>query len=130
MPKKTKLAVVGSRGITNYKFVAGCIALAMDKFNGFKNTKIDTIVSGGARGVDGLAARYADKHGLDKIEILPKWREHGKKAGFLRNIDIIQQADVVLAIWDGKSRGTLSSIELARTYNKPMIVITTEIDTA
>jgi hypothetical protein len=49
--------------------------------------------------------------------------QHGKAAGHIRNEDIIKNADEVLAFWDGMSRGTAGSIEWARQFKKPIIII-------
>jgi hypothetical protein len=52
----------------------------------------------------------------------PDWDKYGKKAGPLRNELIIQSADLVLAFWDGTSRGTKSSIDFALKYKKELRV--------
>ena len=66
----------------------------------------EEIVSGGAKGVDTSAREYAQKHGVRLTEFLPDYRRYGKGAPLRRNIDIIEHADMVLAFWDGRSRGT------------------------
>lgn len=57
-----------------------------------------TIVSGGcSRGADRFAEIIADNFGLKKIVYRPQWREHGKKAGLLRNVLIAEQSDILIA---------------------------------
>jgi hypothetical protein len=73
-----------------------------------------TIVSGGARGVDSLAEAWADREGVKKLIFPADWKGKGKGAGYIRNVDIIENSDLVLAIWNGESRGTLHSLTLAK----------------
>jgi hypothetical protein len=54
---------------------------------------------------------------------LPDWAKHGRAAGPIRNKLIISDADYVIAFWDGKSTGTLSSINIAKGLNKPLTII-------
>jgi len=80
-------------------------------------------VSGGARGVDTLAVYYAREHAIPLQEIHPQWAVEGPAAGFVRNKQIIDAADTVLAFWDGKSKGTKNSIDLARASGKQLFII-------
>lgn len=111
-----KVAIIGSRTFDDYKELEA----TLDKLSGFGFT---TIVSGGARGADSLGERYADEKGLKKIIHLPDWDKHGKAAGFVRNVDIINDADFVIAFWDGKSRGTRHSIGLAHKTKKNLLIV-------
>lgn len=79
---------------------------------------VTTIISGGAVGVDRWAADAAREHGLQLVEILPDWNAHGKAAGIIRNREIVRQAEAVVAFWDGKSKGTRSTIEMAAEARK------------
>lgn len=105
-----KFAVVGSRDIVDKKLVENILSTYSD---------ITTVVSGGARGIDTWAENWAVANGLDVVVFEPDWKKHGKAAGFIRNSEIIEAADVVVAIWDGESRGTLDSITKAIKTNKP-----------
>lgn len=110
-----KIAVVGSREFKDSDLIEHVLhnktKCASDYY---------TIVSGGARGVDTLAEKFADEYGITKKIFLPDWDRYGKKAGFLRNILIINEADKVIAFWDGKSAGTKNSIDLAIKQGKPL----------
>ena len=64
------------------------------------------IVSGGAVGIDQAAARVAAEQGIPLTAILPDYDTYGRRAPLKRNDDIIDRADMVLAFWDGESRGT------------------------
>lgn len=81
-----------------------------------------TLVSGGAKGADTFARDYAEKHAYPFKEYLAKWDEHGKKAGILRNLEMLEIADQVVAFWDGKSRGTSHMIEQCLSRNIPITV--------
>ena len=112
------LAVVGSRSFNNYEL----LRKHLDKRN------ITQIISGGARGTDTLAAKYAKEKKIELLEFLPDWTTHGKAAGFIRNKQIINAATHVIAFWDGTSHGTLNSINLAKKAKKePEIIRTDEI---
>ena len=109
-----KIAIVGSR---DYKFPKKIIDY-------IDNLPKDTeIVSGGARGVDTIAEVHAREIGL-KVKVFPaEWKKFGLSAGYKRNFLIIQEADRVVAFWDGESKGTAHSISLAKKMNKPLEVI-------
>lgn len=89
-----KVAVIGSRG------------LEVNDLEKYLPAETDEIVSGGAIGVDTSARKYAISHGIKLTEFLPDYDRCGKVAPLKRNIQIIEYADIVLAFWDGKSRGT------------------------
>ena len=82
-----------------------------------------TIMSGMARGADSLAVRYAAERGLALIERPADWLRNGRRAGFMRNETMAQEADSLVAFWDGHSRGTQHMIETMRRLNKPVRVI-------
>lgn len=109
-----KLAIIGSRGFNDYELLKSTV-------DAIKNN-ITLIISGGASGADSLGEKYADEFNIPKMIYYPDWEKYGKMAGYLRNIDIVENADVVLAFWDGKSRGTLHSINLAKASKRTLIV--------
>jgi len=78
------------------------------------------LVSGGARGVDTWASDQAINNTKLSIVHYAEWDKYGKKAGFLRNHDIINDADMVFAFWNGTSKGTKHSIDLAIKAGKPI----------
>lgn len=112
-----KLAVVGSRTFTDYR-------LLKRKLNWLREyVQIESIISGGAKGADSLAESYSIRYGISFIKILPDWKKYSKSAGPARNTEIIKRCDFVLAFWDGKSKGTLDSINKAKKLNKEVIVV-------
>jgi hypothetical protein len=112
-----KLAVVGSRDFNDYELLKS----KLDSIH--KRKPITLIVSGGARGADSLSERWAKENGVETLIFIPDWNKFGKRAGFLRNEDIIKNSDAVVAFWDGESRGTKSSIDLAKKYEKSCLVV-------
>jgi hypothetical protein len=69
------------------------------------------IVSGGARGTDTLGERYAKERGFDTKLFPADWKTHGRKAGPIRNKEMADYGDMLIAFWDGKSSGTKNMIE-------------------
>lgn len=110
-----KVAIVGSRGFDNYEQMKQVLSAF----------KITLIISGGAIGADKLAERYAKEHSIPTMIHLPDWKQHGPQAGFIRNTDIINDAELVIAFWDMESKGTLDSIKKAEASNKSLLVINT-----
>lgn len=114
------LAVVGSREFWNKAFLFD----TLDKY--IKDNKLNpvTIVSGGAKGADSLAALYAKERHINLIEYLPDW-SLGRHAGFLRNEKIIEKADYIVAclIHGLPCKGTRNSISIAEKSRKPLNII-------
>lgn len=108
-----KVAVIGSRSVNNYDVVKAIL-------NQYTFTQI---ISGGAKGVDTLAEQYSVEHNLiTPLVILPDWKQYNRGAGAVRNRKIVDKSDFVIAIWDGKSKGSLISINHAKKHNKPVYV--------
>lgn len=109
-----KLAVVGSRTFNDY----ATLTMILNKFKKDYDITYSLIISGGANGADSFAERYA---AINKIptKIFPAdWNKYGKKAGMIRNVDIIKNCDICIAFWDGTSHGTLHDIKLCKQYDK------------
>ena len=95
--------MVGSRGL------AACAALLAR----LAELAPAELVSGGAAGADSLGAEWARANGVPLRVLRPDYRAHGPAAPHVRNAEIVAAADVVLVVWDGKSRGTLSAARAA-----------------
>ncbi len=107
--KKAVVAVVGSRGVKS------CAALARR----LAELEPAEVVSGGAAGVDALAATWAQTHGVPLTELRPDYAAHGPTAAtHVRNAEIVRRAALVLVVWDGKSKGTLSTMRAARRLGR------------
>jgi len=119
MKAKLSLAVVGSRSFRNEAMLATWIEFCL---HGVMPAGIE-IVSGGARGADRMAAKYAFDNRLPYVEFPADWESYGKRAGMIRNAKIVKRADTVLAFWDGCSTGTADTINKAIVAKKPVIII-------
>lgn len=113
-----KVLICGSRGINDGAVVAQAVAQS--------EMAPTHIVSGGARGVDTLARLYAQSNGIEFTEYVADWNKHGKRAGFLRNVTMVDVVDAVIAVWDGASRGTKHSIDYATSQGKQVFVLRPE----
>lgn len=111
-----KLAVVGSRDWQDVDFIKGVLDAALRRDSGIE------IISGGARGVDTIAEEWARSREVPVTVFPADWNRYGRSAGYRRNVDIVNAADVVYAFQRNKSPGTQHSIDLARKSNKPVRV--------
>jgi hypothetical protein len=84
--------------------------------------QITEVVSGGARGVDRDGEYYASTKELHCKVFPADWEGLGKKAGLLRNIQMADYADALIAVWDGKSKGTKHMIDTMKKLGKPVFV--------
>ncbi|MEO6324896.1 MAG: SLOG family protein, partial [Thermoanaerobaculia bacterium] len=75
---------------------------------------VTSVVSGTAAGADQAGERWAEERGLPVTRFPAEWEKFGKRAGPLRNKQMAENAEALIAVWDGASRGTSSMIELAR----------------
>ena len=106
-----KIAVIGSRN------------LQVDNLESYLPKDCTEIVSGGAEGIDTSAAQFAISRGIRLTEFLPQYSRYGKAAPIVRNKQIVDHSDLVLAFWDGKSAGTLSVIRYCEKIKKQCTVI-------
>lgn len=115
--------VVGSRGFNDYSLMCEKLDFLL------KDKKYVVIVSGGAKGADSLAERYAREHGHELKVFQANWDAYGKSAGYKRNEEMhlfisvpSGRERIVVAFWDGSSKGTAHNFELATKYNNPIEV--------
>ena len=106
-----KIAIIGSRNIF------------IDDLGKYLPENVTEIVSGGAKGVDKCARKYAENHNIKITEFLPEYSKYGKAAPLKRNVQIIEYADEVMAFWDGKSRGTKHVIDTCKKLGKKVSVV-------
>jgi hypothetical protein len=106
-----KLAIVGSRNISGVNIEE------------YLPVGIEEIVSGGARGIDSVAAAYAKAHGIKLVEFLPDYKKYGRVAPLRRNDEIADYADEVIAFWDGVSSGTKYTVEAFKKRGKPVRIM-------
>jgi len=120
------IAIVGSRSIQGMPLKHfQIINKTILNHIGDNLSLVDCIISGGAAGVDQIAEHFAKEHQIREFRVyLPQWNKYGKKAGFLRNKLIVENADTVLIFWDGESKGTQHDIQICEdTYTKHKVWI-------
>jgi hypothetical protein len=115
-----RVAVIGSRTFDDKERLYKILTKNKDK--------IKLIVSGGASGADTLATDWAKDYGIPYLVFPAMWHDpetggYDKGAGFRRNRYIIQYSDIVIAFYDGVSKGTANSLEIAKQLNKPIKII-------
>ena len=109
-----KVIIAGSRTISSI----ACIVNAVDQ-SGFDITEV---VSGMARGVDSLAIDFANLNIIPVHKFPADWNKYGKSAGYIRNQQMAEFADALIAIWDGQSKGTKHMIDIMQKTNKPAFI--------
>lgn len=105
-----KAAIIGSRSLTEINI------------EDYLPSEITEIVSGGEKGIDTLARKYSEKHGIKLTEFLPNYKRYGRGAPLKRNLQIIDYADVIIAFWDGTSKGTKFVIDTCQKRKKKIQV--------
>lgn len=123
-----RIIVAGSRDFNNYKLLENESSKIIEKeLNA--NIQSIRIISGTARGADQLGESFARKYNY-KLSCLPaEWGLYGKSAGYRRNAEMAKFAvsnnnvGVLIAFWDGKSKGTKHMIDLANRYGLKVYVI-------
>jgi len=109
------LLICGSRDLTNYQLVVDAIRDS--------NFIFDEIIEGGCRGVDYLGRLYADGHDIHRRCFPANWDKHGISAGLRRNSEMVEQADMVIAITLPTSRGTWDTIRKAQYKGIPVHIV-------
>ena len=119
-----RVIVAGGRNFDNYQLLQSCLDYIFKDIS----PKVDIeIVSGHAEGADKLGEKYAKDHNLS-LKVFPaEWEKYGKKAGSIRNSQMIdyakEQIPMVVAFWNGKSRGTMDTLSKAQLNGIESIVI-------
>ena len=107
------VAIVGSRKYPNLPLVRDFVRML---------PKGVDIISGGAKGVDQTAEFSARHYGHPVTVFAADWERWGKSAGFIRNQEIVDSADFVVAFWDGESKGTHHTVSLAKKGHVPHFI--------
>lgn len=138
-----KIIIAGSRSITDWNFVHECIEdtilkLHFERFSTIKiasqkellkrineGVKIITeVISGGANGVDKLGEKWAKEQNIPIKRFPANWDKYGRKAGYLRNVEMAEYSDALIAVYDGKSKGTKHMIDIAKKKRLKVFIYT------
>ncbi len=118
------IGVVGSRSFHDYEQLKEVLDREINRARLYKPDRNIHIVSGGARGADTLARRYAySRADVEYTEHRPDWKKYGRKAGIIRNFEIIKSSAKLVAFWNGRSKGTKHVIVAARQIGKQVRVV-------
>lgn len=110
-----KLAVFGSRTFDDYELLSSELA-------DFENS-ISEVVSGGSKGADKLAEKWAMSRNIPVKIFEANWKKFGRSAGPQRNREIAEYSDYCIAFWDYKSKGTGYTINLFQKHEKPIKIV-------
>lgn len=109
-----RIAIIGSRTFGDGRL--------LDRVMSEYRDRVTLIVSGGAAGADMLGAGWADRNGIEKRIFLPVASDRGR--GFhVRNRQIVDHSDLIVAFWDGFSTGTQHTLNYARKRGVPMRIV-------
>lgn len=122
-----KVIIAGGRDFDDYEL------MKQQAYYFMRNLEVEEIVSGGNKiwnkdkgrytGADYLSKRLAKEKNIPHNEFPADWDKYGKKAGYLRNVEMGEVGTHLLAFWDGKSAGTKLMIDIARRKNIPIEIV-------
>lgn len=106
-----KLAIIGSRSIKEIDI------------GKYLPSGVTEIVSGGAKGVDEEAKKYALENNIKYTEFLPNYSRYNKSAPLKRNEEIANYSDMALTFWDGASKDTKFTIKCFERLSKSTVIV-------
>lgn len=130
--KEFRIIIAGGRDFKNYDLLSDTLMKYLEDIDNtgiVNNPKQVKFVSGTARGADSLGEQFAYTWGYDVVRFPAAWNTYGKSAGYRRNAEMAKFASkdghrgILIAFWDGKSRGTKHMIDLAKRYGLKVHVV-------
>ena len=115
-----RVIIAGGRGVNDYDMLEEAMNKVYEQY-----PSISTVNSGKASGADTLGEKWAASKDIDIAEFPAHWKPGRKDAGYKRNVRMAEKADMLVAFWDGRSRGTGHMVEIARKKGLPFIIIDT-----
>ena len=109
-----KVIIAGGRMGVSYDEVVAAI-----KASGFEITEV---VSGCAAGVDTHGEQWAAENHIPVVKFPADWQKYDRSAGPIRNSEMAEYADALIAIWDGGSRGTANMIGEMKAKSKAIFI--------
>ena len=110
-----KIAIVGGRDFDDYKKLCA----VMEPYKKYCSYEI----CGEAKGADSLGKKWAEENNIEVKNYPADWDKNGKAAGHIRNEEMAQESDFIVAFWDGKSKGTKNMIDNCLRLKKSILVI-------
>ena len=127
MSEELRIVIAGSRDFNDYELLKREV-LNIVKYDNRPKDYLK-VISGGARWADTLGERFAKEFGLEVKRFIPDWDGLGKRAGYIRNAEMAKYSvedgsdGMLIAFWDGKSKGTKHMIDLANKYELEVHVV-------
>ena len=128
--EKARIIIAGCRSFNNYDLLCEEVNKILNKFFDQGYTKRDIVfISGNAIGADMCGERFAHEHGFQIKRFPAEWNIYGKPAGMIRNRQMAEYASeeghdgMLIAFWNGTSRGTKNMIDNAKKYKLKTIVV-------
>ena len=110
-----RIGVIGSRAFNDVEL----LNRELDKYL----DKVRVIVSGGAKGADKLGEMWALQNNITTEIFYPEFKFFGRGAYRMRNIEIVRNSDLIIAFWDGKSKGTNQTVGIAKKAGVPVMIV-------
>jgi hypothetical protein len=114
----SKIIIAGSRSFRNYPLMKEQMyyfTRNLDHIEIFSGGQVSTDPATNEKyGADYLGELYAHAYGFTLWRFPADWEKYGRKAGYLRNLTMAEQATHLITFWDGKSPGTKMMIDIAR----------------
>ena len=118
----TRIIIAGGRKFNDFLLLSHSIIQYCMSYD--IHTKDVEIVSGCAKGADALGIRFADVYGLQVKKFPADWKRNGKSAGYERNAVMADYGEILIAFWDGKSKGTKHMIDISNLKGLEVHVVT------
>jgi hypothetical protein len=125
-----KIIINGSRDFNNYTYLR--LMLKEYIMTNQINPESIEIISGGAKGADTLAIKFAKEYNLNYKVMNADWNKYGKRAGIIRNAEMLTYAisnpndiAILISFWNGTSKGTKHMIDISN--DKGIIVKVMEV---
>ena len=115
-----KVIIAGGRHFNDYELLKEKCEYYLQ--NKLRESKV-VIISGHATGADDLGERYAQERGLYLDAHPADWDKNGRAAGPIRNKEMAEIADALIAFWDGASRGTKNMIDTAKSKGLKVAIV-------
>lgn len=130
--KACRCIIAGSRDFEDYISMEKITTRILNDFANLAGVPFEDIeiVEGGARGADRLGFLFSESLKLKHNSFPADWEKHGKSAGHIRNYDMAVYASesdfpILIAFWDGASKGTAGMISTAKRKGLYVVVVNT-----
>ena len=113
------ITIGGCRDFNYYKMFSNCMKEYLKTIDDLKNI---VFLSGHCSGADEMVERFAFENQISLETFPADWKKYGKAAGPKRNKEMIEKCDIVIAFWDGVSKGTKNLIETAKKNGVDVVI--------